>query len=191
MINSVAEQLTGWTIAEAKGRPIAEVFHIINEETRAEVENPALRAIREGAICGLANHTCLIARDGREISIDDSGAPIKADGKVLGAILVFRDITERQRAERPRPAGRHCRFIRRRNYQQSLEGVITSGTIRRAHVWMVRRAIGRNIIMIIPEEMRRRKMIRPAATGTTIEHFETVRVSKSAGASIFRWLSRR
>src|SRR5256885_4735839 len=61
MLNPVAERLTGWTSVEAKGRPLAEVFHIINEDTRDDVENPALRAIAEGVIVGLANHTCLIA----------------------------------------------------------------------------------------------------------------------------------
>src|SRR4051812_35677207 len=89
MLNPVAEELTGWTTAEAKGQPLTKVFHMVNEETRAEVENPALRAIKEGVVFGLANHTLLIARDGGEISIDDSGAPIKSDGVVLGAILVF------------------------------------------------------------------------------------------------------
>src|SRR5437762_5029537 len=68
MLNPVAEQLTGWTSKEAQGRSIEEVFHIVNEDTRDEVENPALRAIKEGLILGLANHTLLITKDGREIS---------------------------------------------------------------------------------------------------------------------------
>ncbi len=77
-----------------------EIFNIVNEQTRERVGNPALRAIREEAIVGLANHTVLITKDGGERPIDDSGAPIKdADGKVLGAVLIFRDVTERRRAE--------------------------------------------------------------------------------------------
>jgi PAS domain S-box-containing protein len=99
-VNPVAESLTGWTLAEAEGRPLTEVFHIINEQTRAEVENPVTKVIREGAKVGLANHTVLVARDGREIPIDDSGAPIGDEaGEIVGAVLIFRDISERKRAE--------------------------------------------------------------------------------------------
>lgn len=99
-MNAVAEALTGWTQADAAGQPIAEVFRIINEHTRATVESPAERVLREGVIAGLANHTLLIARDGSEIPIDDSGAPIRdARGQTLGVVLVFRDIRERKAAE--------------------------------------------------------------------------------------------
>ncbi|MBI1764706.1 MAG: PAS domain S-box protein [Acidobacteria bacterium] len=102
-MNPVAETLTGWQNTEAAGLPLEKVFHIINEETRQPVENPALRAMQESIIVGLANHTLLIARDGAEIPIDDSGAPIKdAEGKVIGAVLIFRDITERRQVEKER-----------------------------------------------------------------------------------------
>jgi len=100
-LNSVAEHLTGWNTAEAKDLPLEQVFQIVNETSRLTVENPALRAIKEGVIVGLANHTILIAKDGTERPIDDSAAPIRdAHGKLLGSVLVFRDITERKRAER-------------------------------------------------------------------------------------------
>ncbi len=100
-LNAVAENLTGWTTAEAAGRPLDELFVIVNEDTRQSAENPAHRVLREGTVAGLANHTVLIARDGRETPIDDTAAPIKADdGEMLGVVLVFRDITERRRAER-------------------------------------------------------------------------------------------
>jgi PAS domain S-box-containing protein len=99
-MNAVAETLTGWTQAEAQGRPLPEVFHIVNEETRQPAENPALRALREGTIVGLANSTVLIARDGTERPIDDSAAPIRdAAGTRAGAILVFRDVSERRAVE--------------------------------------------------------------------------------------------
>jgi PAS domain S-box-containing protein len=93
--------VTGWTLAEAAGVPLDTVFRIVNEETRRTVENPATRALREGLVVGLANHTLLIARDGTERPIDDSAAPIRnARGEVAGVVLVFRDITDRRKAER-------------------------------------------------------------------------------------------
>jgi PAS domain S-box-containing protein len=100
-LNPVAEALTGWSSAEALGQPLPSVFRIVNEGNRRPVDNPALRALHDGVIVGLANHTLLIARDGSERPIDDSAAPIRdSTGRVVGAILVFRDITERKQAHR-------------------------------------------------------------------------------------------
>jgi PAS domain S-box-containing protein len=99
-LNPVAEALTGWQQADAVGRPIESVFHIVNEQTRAPADNPVGRVLSEGTIVGLANHTALIARDGIERPIADSGSPIRdGSGAVLGAVLVFRDVTEERRAE--------------------------------------------------------------------------------------------
>jgi len=100
MMNPVAEQLTGWPLADAEGRALEEVFHIINENSRKPCENPVERVLSTGRICGLANHTVLISRDGIERIISDSGAPIKgSDGVVVGAVLVFRDATAQARLE--------------------------------------------------------------------------------------------
>lgn len=100
-LNPVAERLTGWAEGEARGRPLAEVFDILHETTREPVANPALRAIESGLVMGLANHTLLRARDGTERPIDDSAAPLRGrDGRIDGAVLVFRDFGARVAAER-------------------------------------------------------------------------------------------
>lgn len=100
-MNPAAETLTGWRQDEAKGVPLETIFSIVNEETRRTVESPAAKALREGLVVGLANHTLLISKDGVERPIDDSAAPIRnARGDVAGVVLVFRDVTERRDAER-------------------------------------------------------------------------------------------
>lgn len=97
-LNPVAERMTGWTCDEAKGRPLAQVFHIVNEETRAPTENPVATCLAQGKIVGLANHTLLISRNGDEFGIEDSAAPIRnTQGDVLGVVLVFHDVTEQRR----------------------------------------------------------------------------------------------
>ena len=99
-LNGEAERLTGWTNADAAGKPLPIVFKIVNEETRLTVEDPVEKVFRTNGVVGLANHTVLIARDGREFIIDDSGAPIRnAEGKIIGVVLVFRDNTAKKRAE--------------------------------------------------------------------------------------------
>ena len=100
LLNPVAQALTGWS-AEALGEPLDTVFRIVNEATRETVENPVSKVIRLGAIVGLANHTVLIAKDGSELPIDDSGAPIRdTRGRIVGVVLVFRDVTQRRGSER-------------------------------------------------------------------------------------------
>lgn len=100
MLNPIAEKLTGWTNEDAAAQPLQRVFRIINEQTRQPLENPIARVLATRYIVGLANHTVLISRDGTERPIDDSAAPIKdAQGRILGCVLIFRDITERRRAE--------------------------------------------------------------------------------------------
>ncbi len=99
-MNGEAEKLTGWTLIEASQKPVKTVFNIINEQSRLEVENPIDRVLREGMVVGLANHTVLIRKDGVEVPVDDSGAPIRdKEGKTSGVVLVFRDISDRKKAE--------------------------------------------------------------------------------------------
>jgi PAS domain S-box-containing protein len=99
-MNEVAENVTGWSKEEAVSQPVASVFRIINEHTREAVESPVEKVLRSGKIVGLANHTLLIRKDGTEIPIDDSGAPIREPGGALrGVVLVFRDFTEYKNSE--------------------------------------------------------------------------------------------
>ncbi|MBU7013390.1 MAG: PAS domain S-box protein [Theionarchaea archaeon] len=99
-MNSVAEQLTDWKEEEAEGKPLAEVFFIINEETREHCSNPFEKIMKTGKVVGLANSTVLIARDGTERMIADSGAPIRdEESNILGTVLVFRDVTEKRKME--------------------------------------------------------------------------------------------
>ena len=101
MTNPVAETLTGWPLADAVGKPLDEIFRIVNEDTRARVESPVTKVLREGGIVGLANHTVLIRRDSHETAIEDSGAPILDDaGRTIGVVLVFRDATHERTAEK-------------------------------------------------------------------------------------------
>jgi len=102
-MNAIAEQLTGWTSTEAVRRSSHEIFNIIDFETRTKVESPIEKALRVGEIQMLANDTVLIARDGREIHIEDSGAPIRnSAGRITGVVLVFRDVGERRAMEAAR-----------------------------------------------------------------------------------------
>jgi PAS domain S-box-containing protein len=102
-MNHVAESLTGWTLHEARGRLLSTVFDVVDEELRQPVESPAEKVRRLGTVVGLVNHTLLVRKDGTETAIDDSGAPIwDDDGKLTGIVLVFRDVSERNAAEKAR-----------------------------------------------------------------------------------------
>lgn len=97
-MNPVAETLTRWKSEEVLGNDLSQIFHAINEKTRKVIDNPIKLVLQEGVTVGLENHTLLITKDGNEIPIDDSAAPIKNEaGKIIGAVLVFHDITEQQK----------------------------------------------------------------------------------------------
>src|SRR5215510_11049685 len=102
-INPVAQEMVGWTEAEAEGRPLMDVFRIVNEQTRQPSETPVVGVLQEGPLAGLPNHALLVARGGRETPVDGSAAPIKDErGNVIGVVLTFHDITERKRMEKAR-----------------------------------------------------------------------------------------
>ena len=99
--NPIAGSLTGWDEREARGQPLASIFPIRTETTRELAEDPVAKVLRLGAVVGLANHTVLSTKDGREIPIDDTGAPIRDEmGRIIGVVLVFRDVTARRQAQR-------------------------------------------------------------------------------------------
>ncbi len=94
-MNPVAEKLSGWAVSDATGKPLDEVFHIINAKSRKPAINPVRIVLRKGNVIGLANHTILISKDGSEYQISDSASPIRDDdGDITGVVLVFRDVTE-------------------------------------------------------------------------------------------------
>ncbi|AMV36083.1 PAS domain S-box protein [Planctomyces sp. SH-PL62] len=184
-LNRIAEVMTGWTAAEAEGRPLTEIFRIVNQYTREEVENPALRALREGIVVGLANHTILIARDGSERPIDDSAAPMfAADGSAMGAVLVFRDVTDRNRAHEAQT--RLAAIVESSDdaiVSKDLDGVVQSwnGGAERLFGWTREEAVGRTLAsLIIPPDRldEEERILERLRRGERVEPFETVRMRK-------------
>ena len=126
LLNPVAETLTGWSQNDARGQPLEEVFHIVNEGTRQPVESPVRRVLREGLIVGLAKHTVLLARDGAEIPIADSGAPIRdGQGEITGVVLVFRDQAA-ERAAQQALVDSETRY--RRLFESAQDGILILDT---------------------------------------------------------------
>ncbi len=130
-LNPVAEDLTGWTNAEAQGQPLLEVFRAADEYTGEPVESPVSRVLKAGAIQGLGNHTVLTHKDGREVSIEDSAAPIRdSDGGILGVVLVFHDVTEaRQLNAKISHQATHdglTGLFNRKAFEQRLKEMLTS-----------------------------------------------------------------
>jgi PAS domain S-box-containing protein len=183
-MNGIAETLTGWTQAEAIGRPLSEIFHIIDEQTRQPIENPALRSLREGTILGLVNDTALIARDGTERPIDDTAAPMRDEaGNLLGSVLIFRDVTERRRAEEVRALlAAIVESSEDAIVSKTLDGVIRSWNAGAARLFghTAEEAIGQPITLIVPPEYidEEHSILERLRRGERVEHFETVRVTK-------------
>jgi PAS domain S-box-containing protein len=194
-LNAVAESLTGWTEEEATGEPLDTVFRIVNEETRQTVPNPAMRAMREGAVVGLANHTLLIAKDGTERSIDDSAAPIRSrKDQIVGCVLVFRDVTERRRLEsqivEQGEAARKLAAIVDSSedaiISKTLDSIIQSwnAAAERIFGYTAAEAVGRHITMLFPADRldEEDQIIARIRAGERVDHFDTVRLRKDGTA---------
>jgi PAS domain S-box-containing protein len=188
-LNSVAESLTGWKHEEALGRPLDTVFRIVNEATRRPVESPAARALRDGVVVGLANHTLLIQRDGAERPIDDSAAPIRDEqGRVTGCVLIFRDVIAQRRLERDKAhrllTARLLASIVESSddaiISKSLEGIIQTWNAgaERLFGYTAEQAVGRHISLVIPADRigEEDQIIASLKAGQRVEHFETERL---------------
>lgn len=183
-LNPVAERLIGYSMPEAMGRPVEEIFRIVNEETRQPVASPVDRVLREGHTVGLANHTVLLRPDGSELPIDDSAAPIKdSDGRILGVVLVFRDVSERYKAARQ--AALLSLLVASSDdaiLSKDLTGTITSWNrgAERIFGYTAEEMIGSSILRIIPLERQAEEaaILSKLRRGERVEHYETVRRKK-------------
>lgn len=184
LVNPAAERLIGWTSTEAKGKSLGTVFEIFNQQTGETVEDPVSKVLKEGKTVGLANHTVLRSRSGKELPIADSAAPIRDDTGVLdGVVLVFRDCSEERRVGLLR---QHLAAIVESSddaiVSKDLNGIITAWNLgaERMFGYQPEEVIGRSITLLIPpdrqdEEVRILSALR---RGERVDHFETVRVRK-------------
>ena len=183
-VNAEAERLLGWKNSEIVHRPLTDVFRIINERSRQPAENPVSRASREGAIVGLTNHTVLIARDGREIPIDDSAAPIRqGDGPVLGVALVFRDVTEQRAAQRAQARlAAIVEFSGDAIITKNLDSIIQTWNLgaEKLFGYTAEEAIGKPITILFPEDRLNEEdaILEKLRRGEAVERLETIRRAK-------------
>ncbi|HEX5323610.1 MAG TPA: PAS domain S-box protein [Capsulimonadaceae bacterium] len=183
-MNAIAEEITGWSSAEAVGQDVKNVFRILNEATGEPAESPIDRVLSEGVIVGLANHTVLVRADGKHVPIDDSGAPIHDEqGRLVGVVLVFRDIAERRRADE---AKYHLASIVESSddaiISKDLNGIITSWNTgaERLFGYTAEEVIGQPILIIYPPDRHGEmpQILERIKRGERIEQYETVRRAK-------------
>ncbi len=183
--NKVAIALMRRPDSEVLGRPLDSVFQIVNELTREKVESPVDRVLREGRIVGLANHTVLIAADGTEVPIDDSAAPLRGgDGSVQGAVLVFRDITERRRAEATSQLlSSIVESSEDAIVSKNANGIITSWNHGAEQVfgYSAEEMIGKPITMLAPPDRQdeMREILERVRNGERVQHYRALRRTKA------------
>jgi len=183
LLNPLAEQLTGWTQEQAAGRPVDEIFHIINQETRQPSTIPVKATLAQGTVHGLANHTLLIARDGSECAIADSCAPIRdRDGQVVGAVLIFRDVTREYAAQQ---ALRDSAALIQTVLNTVVDGIITiharGGAVEtvnpaaeRMFGYAAAELVGQNFSLLIPE-------LEQDQRNGSLEYYSASEAARSAG----------
>lgn len=184
-MNPIGEKLTGWSLQEAQGQPLDQIFKIVSEETHQSVESPAVRVLAEGIIVGLANHTLLIRRDGSELPIDDSGAPIRdASGKVIGVVLAFRDVTQKRQAEVE--LGRLAAIVESSEdsiHGKTLDAIITSWnrSAEQMYGYTASEIIGQSAALLMPPEHmdELHENMAQIKNGNPIPLYETVRLHKT------------
>ena len=183
-VNPAAENLLGYSSPLLVGRPLREIFHIINAYTRRRVDSPVDEVLRRGVIVGLANHTVLMRPDGKEIPIADSAAPIKdALGRCLGVVLVFRDISDQYKAARQAVllsaivANSDDAII-----SKDLRGTITSWNRGAEQIFgfTAEEIVGSSILRIIPDDRQAEEqdILTRVGRGERIDHYETIRRRK-------------
>ena len=187
-INPEAERLTGWTNANAEGRPLSVVFRIVNERTRRVAENPVEKALRLETIVGLANHTMLLREDGAEFLIDDSAAPIRNnDGSLFGVVLVFRDVTEQRKLYEAREQlAAIVEYSGEAIATKNLDGIIQTWNVSAEKLFGYRadEIIGKSVTILIPPERLHEEdeILSRLRRGLPAERLETVRLKKDGTA---------
>jgi PAS domain S-box-containing protein len=181
-INAEAERLTGWKASEAVGQPLNAVFRIIDEKTRRPVETPVETVMQTGKMSRLATHTLLVAKDGKEIPIDDSAAPIHEMDRLAGGIvLVFRDVTQQRRAYE---ASAHLAAIVEHSgdviLTKNLDGVIQTwnASAERLFGYRAEEIVGRHVTTLFPPDRLQEEdhILGSLREGKSVERFETVRI---------------
>ncbi len=183
-LNMEAENLTGWRMQEAAGKPLLEVFKIVNEHTRKPLNNPALEALYLKRTVVLGSHTLLLTKDGREMPVDDSVAPIRdVSGRMAGTVIVFRDITEKRHAERT--SARLASIVENSEdaiIAKDLHGIVTNWNkaAERIFGYTAEEITGKSARVLIPEDRQPEedRLLKALGRGERVEKLETVRRTK-------------
>ena len=183
-LNGMAERLTDWASEEARGKPLREVFNIFNEDTGQPASDPVGQVLQKGVTGGLANHTVLRSRDGRELPIADSGAPIRdPSGRIWGVVLVFRDCTKDRQVHRLQS---YLAAIVQNSddaiISKNLDGIVTAWNRGAEHVFGYKpeEAIGQSITFFIPPDRQHEEpgILEKIKHGQKVDHYQTVRLRK-------------